>query len=314
MTQPAFDPATFGGQPSTPPVPMVVCWDDLPPDAYTNTLAELADWIGWLRSTYRIPATVLPPCWFTHPALREDIGHLWTGWLLTRHPDAGVGMIGLDWDQRREAAINRLREATAITGCTATRHQTEPEPAAAQTNSAARLWRDHLDQQTRQRTRAAARQADVVLEILQTAELRHDLAPAILADTADDPANASDEDREQVARRLQQLAADAVDRAAQAAGDAARTVLDAHQHTTHETAVADAREDIADRFATAAMIGQTSSLPAETTQRWLDTLERLLPAAAAADRAAAAAAARTAAADQRATARRRHPNVDDMIR
>jgi hypothetical protein len=148
---------------------MVVCWDDLPADAYTHTLADLADWIGWLRATYRIPATVIPPCWFTHPALREDIGHLWTGWLLTRHPDAGVGMIGLDWDQRRDAAINRLREATAITGCTATRHQAEPEPVPATPTAAERLWHDHLDQQTRQRIRAAALQAaaDVVTGILQ---------------------------------------------------------------------------------------------------------------------------------------------------
>ena len=164
--------------------------------------------------------------------------------------------------------------------------------------------------------RVVARQsaADIVLEILQAAELRHDLAPAILADTADDPANASNDDRAQVAKRLQQLAADAVKRAVQSAADAARTVLDAHQHIAHEAAVADAREDIADLLATAAMIGQTSSLPAETTRRWLDNLERLLPAAVAADRAAAAATARTAAADQRATARRRHPDIDDLIR
>ena len=156
MSQPAFDPTMFGGQPGTPPIPMVVCWDDLDPTTYTHQLTELADWISWFRVTYRIPATVLPPCWFTHPGLREDIGHLWTGWLLTRHPDAGVGMIGLDWDQRREAAINRLREATAITGCTATRHQAEPDPAATIPTSVDQLWRDHLDHQTRRRARSTS--------------------------------------------------------------------------------------------------------------------------------------------------------------
>src|SRR6185437_10583929 len=55
VTQPAFDPATFGGQPSTPSIPMVVCWDDLDPTTYTQQLTELADWTTWLRSTYRIP-------------------------------------------------------------------------------------------------------------------------------------------------------------------------------------------------------------------------------------------------------------------
>ena len=315
MTQPAFDPATFGGQPSTPPVPMVVCWDDLPPDEYTHQLAELADWIGWLRATYRIPATVLPPCWFTHPGLREDIGHLWTGWLITRHPDAGVGMIGLDWDQRRDTAIGRLREATAITGCTATRHQAEPDPAPAIPTAAEQLWQDHLDDQAMRRVRSVARQAavDQVVDILQAAELRHDLAPAVLAETAADPAHATDDDRGQVAQRLQQLAAEAVDRAAQSAGDAVRTVLDAQQHVAREAAVGQARLELAHLFASADPTDQALHRSGELAQQWLDTLEKLLPATIAADRAAAAAAARTEAIDRRAGARRRHPDIGDIL-
>ena len=314
MSQPAFDPTMFGGQPGTPPVPTVVCWDDLDPTTYTHQLTELADWISWLRVTYRIPATVIPPCWFTHPGLREDIGHLWTGWLLTRHPDAGVGMIGLDWDQRRDAAISRLREATAITGCTATRHQAEPEPSPAIPVSAEQLWRDHLDTQTRERVHAVARQAavDQAVEILQAAELRHELAPAVLAEVADDPAHAGDDDRAQVAERLQQLAKDALERAAQSALDAARTVLDAQQHTAHEGLVAHARDDLAHRFATATHADQAPPASDELAQRWLDALEKLLPAAIAADRAAAAANARTAAVDQRA-ARRRRSDIDDLL-
>lgn len=315
MTQSAFDPATFGGQPSTPPVPMVVCWDDLPPDEYAHQLAELADWLGWFRATYRIPGTVLPPCWFTHPGLREDIGHLWTGWLLTRHPDAGVGMIGLDWDQRRDAAIARLREATAITGCTGSRHQAEPDPVAAIPASVEQLWRNHLDDQTMRRVRAVARQAavDQVVDILQAAELRHDLAPAILADTTNDPAHATDDDRAQVAQRLQQLAADAVDRAAQSAVDAVRTILDAQQHIAREGAVTQARDELAQRFASGDPTDQASPGSDEVAQQWLDALEKLLPAPIAADRAAAAAAARTAAVDQRAAARRRHTDIGNLL-
>ncbi|WP_138179900.1 hypothetical protein [Nakamurella multipartita] len=314
MSQPALDPSMFGGQPGTPPVPMVVCWDDLDPSTYAHQLTELTDWISWLRATYRIPATVLPPCWFTHPGLREDIGHLWTGWLLTRHPDAGVGMIGLDWDQRREAAISRLREATAITGCTATRHQAEPEPPPAMSASAEQLWQNHLDTQTRQRVHAVARQAavDQAVAILQAAELRHELAPAVLAAVADDPANAGDDDRARVAERLRQLADDAVERAAQSALDAVRTVLDAHQHSAREGLVAEARDDLAHLFATATPTDQAPAGSDELAQRWLDALEKLLPAVIAADRAAAAANARTAAVDQR-VARRRRSDIDDLL-
>src|SRR6185436_19048893 len=123
-------------------------------------------------------------------------------------------------------------------------------------------------------------------------------APAILADSAENPANATDQDREQVADRLHELAADAVERAAQSAADAARTVLDAQQHKACETAVAVARDDLADFFARKALPGETGSPTTEISEAWLDSLELLLPAAIAADRAAAAASARAAAVDQ----------------
>ena len=85
----AFDPAGFGDSPDAPPVPTTICWDDLDPVSYTVTFQELSDWLAWFRQTYRIPATVFPNCWFTHPGIREDLGHLWTGWLVTRHPTLG---------------------------------------------------------------------------------------------------------------------------------------------------------------------------------------------------------------------------------
>ena len=187
---PAFDPAVFGGDPQTPPVPMVICWDELDPAGYARTLRDLADWLDWLRGTYRLPYTVIPPCWFSHPGLREDLGHLWTGWLLTRHPDAGVGMTGLDWDARREQTIARLREATAITGCTGTRHTDEP---AMPDTDVSVLWNHHLANDAVRRLQLETRRTtiDVVTEHLQAAELRHDLAPGLLTEIAANPAAAT---------------------------------------------------------------------------------------------------------------------------
>ncbi len=295
---------------------MVVCWDELDPGAYLSQLSDLADWITWLRATYRIPATVIPPCWFTHPGIREDIGHLWTGWLLTRHPDAGVGMIGLDWDQRRDATINRLREATAITGCTATRHQPEPQPAGAATNAVDQLWQDHLDSESQHRTRELARQAvvQVVTEILHAAELRHELAPSILVELADDSTTADDQ-QQLIAERLLELALKALERAGKSAADAASTVVDAQQHSAREAELADAREDIARSLASSALNNDSSPAGNEQLSHdWVDALERLLPAQIAAGRATAAAAARLAAVDKRAAARRRHPDIDHLLK
>jgi hypothetical protein len=314
MTAPAFDPAAFGGDPQAPPVPMVISRDDLDPLAYSDTLDGLSRWLAWFRRTYRIPATLFPPCWYTHPGIREDLGHLWTGWLITRHPDAGVGMIGLDWDSRREQAIARLREATAITGCTGTRHQAEQRPQA---DHDPRLWDDHLQAETQSRTRATAYRAavDVITEQLQSLELRHDLAPALLAETAAEPSTATPEDRKDVAAQLVQLAARAVEKADNTAADAVRAVTDHQDITGREARVAQARAAVADLAAATAVWGTPtgSVTPAEVAAGWLTALEELLPAQLAADRAAAAAAARAAAVDRRLSVGRRHPDIADLL-
>ena len=226
-------------------------------------------------------------------------------------------MIGLDWDQRSDAAINRLREATAITGCTATRHQPEPEPANTATNAVDQLWQDHLNSESQDRARAIARQAvvEIVTEILQAAELRHELAPAILAELADDSATA-DEQKRIIAERLLDVAVQALERAASGAADATTTIVDAQQHAAREAALADARDGIAMSLASTAMNRDASSasLDQNLSHDWLDALEQLLPAEIAAERATASAAAREAAVDQRAAARRRHPDIDNLLK
>ena len=91
-------------------------------------------------------------------------------------------------------------------------------------------------------------------------------------------------------------------------------MFDAQQHAGRESAVEQARDDLARTFAAAAQAGQTAPTSSESASDWLDALEELLPAAIAADRAAAAATARTTAADQRVAPRRRHPDVGDLLR
>ena len=281
-TAPAFDPAVFGGDPQTPPVPMVICWDELDPAGYARTLRDLADWIDWLRRTYRVPATVIPPCWFTHPGIREDLGHLWTGWLLTRHPDAGVGMTGLDWDARREQAIARLREATAITGCTSTRHHDEPP---IRDTDLPQLWNDHIadDAQTRRRREVQRIVVDVVTEHLQAAELRHELAPALLTELAADPAAATAKERVAIAARLQQICEQAAVTVKQIATDASRTVADQHDLAGRETRLEAARRRVAETAIGNASDADSSD-SAAARREWLTAIEKLLPAPLAVER------------------------------
>ncbi|HEY5115645.1 MAG TPA: hypothetical protein VIJ00_08990 [Nakamurella sp.] len=312
-TPPAFDPAVFGGDPQTPPVPMAICWNELDPAGYARTLRDLAGWITWLRSTYRVPATVIPPCWFTHPGLREDIGHLWTGWLLTRHPDAGVGMTGLDWDARREQAITRLRDATAITGCTSTRHHDEPPSPDSELS---RLWNEHIaeDADSRRRREVQRIIVDVVTEHLQAAELRHDLAPALLAELAANPSAATTEERAAIAARLHQISEQAAAAVDQIAADTNRTIADQHDLAHCENRVEAARRRVAET-ATIINAGDANDIRSATARReWLTAIENLVPVTLAVERATASAKARrTDSNELRMAAHRRHPHVGELL-
>ena len=310
---PMFDPAVFGGDPQTPPVPMVICWDELDPAGYARTLRDLADWLDWLRGTYRLPYTVIPPCWFSHPGLREDLGHLWTGWLLTRHPDAGVGMTGLDWDARREQTIARLREATAITGCTGTRHADEP---AMPDTDASVLWNHHLASDAVRRLQLETRRTtiDVVTDHLQSSELRHDLAPELLTEIAANPASATSDERAAVAARLQEIAEQAATTVDQIAADASRTIADQHDLAGREAAVDVARRRVAEAVATVTAGDAKGVDPVEARREWLAAIENLVPAKLAAECAAAAARTRTDNTEHRTIARRRHPNLQNLLR
>jgi len=253
---------------------------------------------------------VIPPCWFTHPGIREDLGHLWTGWLLTRHPDAGVGMTGLDWDARREQAVARLREATAITGCT--RHHDEPP---IPDTDLSRLWNEHIavDAHTRRRRDAQRIIVDLVTGHLQAAELRHDLASGLLTEHAADPAAATAEERAAIAARLHQISEQAAATANQIATDVSRTIADQHDLAGRETRVEAARRRIAETAIGDASDGTDSDL-ASARREWLIAIENLLPTALAVERAAAIATARrTDSTKPRTATLRRHLGVEDLL-
>ena len=125
-----FDPAVFGGRPEAPPVPVVICWEDLGPEEYGRTLGELAKWLAWLRRTYRIPATVFPPCWYAHGDLLEELSALHTAHQGAYHPD-GAATGPADWHHQLAATRTRLNASVARTGCRPGEHRPAAPPAWA---------------------------------------------------------------------------------------------------------------------------------------------------------------------------------------
>ncbi|MDF3285022.1 hypothetical protein [Gordonia sp. N1V] len=48
-------------------------WRYLDRETAAQVWAELIDWVAWLRATYGNLHHDIPPCWFRHPELREEL-------------------------------------------------------------------------------------------------------------------------------------------------------------------------------------------------------------------------------------------------
>lgn len=60
----------------TPEPPPVWVWDDLTDEQRGHRFTALADWVGWLETTYA-PWVTLPACWPLHEALRTELTMHW---------------------------------------------------------------------------------------------------------------------------------------------------------------------------------------------------------------------------------------------
>jgi len=76
---------------------------------------ELNRWVNWLRRTYGLPASVVPPFWHRHPELVWELSALHLHWLSAYDPDQH-GSAPLGWHRYFADARQRLRDWVAISG------------------------------------------------------------------------------------------------------------------------------------------------------------------------------------------------------
>jgi len=105
----------------------VVNWRTLEDADAPETWTALGEWVTWFTRRYNLPARKIPPCWFKHGALVEELSALHTAWLVSYDSlDAGYGPIG--WHERLAAAIPRL--ATWYSGECHNEHTELPQTGA----------------------------------------------------------------------------------------------------------------------------------------------------------------------------------------
>lgn len=96
-----------------PPHP--INWNLLNADDAEVEWLELNRWVDWLRHTYGLPASVIPPSWYAHPELLWELSALHLHWLCAYDPEQ-EGSAPLGWHRDFTDARQRLREWVAASG------------------------------------------------------------------------------------------------------------------------------------------------------------------------------------------------------
>ncbi|WP_448232279.1 hypothetical protein [Microbacterium lacticum] len=96
-----------------PPHP--INWNLLTAEEAAIEWAELNTWVTWLRRTYGLPASVIPPFWHRHPELVWELSALHLHWLCAVDPEQN-GSAPLGWHRDFADARQRLRDWVAACG------------------------------------------------------------------------------------------------------------------------------------------------------------------------------------------------------
>ncbi|WP_241978261.1 DUF4913 domain-containing protein [Cryobacterium sp. Hz9] len=96
-----------------PPHP--INWNLLSAEDAEAEWIELNRWVNWLRRTYGLPASVVPPFWHRHPELVWELSALHLHWLGAYDPDQH-GSAPFGWHRDFADARQRLRDWVAVSG------------------------------------------------------------------------------------------------------------------------------------------------------------------------------------------------------
>ncbi|WP_240916963.1 hypothetical protein [Nocardioides sp. HDW12B] len=90
-------------------------WNLLTADEAEAEWLDLNAWVHWLRATYGLPPTVIPPFWHRHDELVWELSALHMHWLNAYDQD-GSPSAPLAWHRDFADARNRLREWVSTCG------------------------------------------------------------------------------------------------------------------------------------------------------------------------------------------------------
>lgn len=90
-------------------------WNSLTAEEAEAEWRDLDEWVDWLRRTYGLPATIVPPLWHRHDELVWELSALQTHWRECYDPNSS-GSAPLQWHHDFTEARARLREWVSTCG------------------------------------------------------------------------------------------------------------------------------------------------------------------------------------------------------
>lgn len=114
-----FDPIDESGFDTEPDdsedVIRPVNWNTLGPDEAEAEWRDLDHWVKFLKTTYGLPPTVLPPLWHRHDELVWELSALHTHWRNSYDPNSSASA-PVAWHREFAEARNRLRDWVSTCG------------------------------------------------------------------------------------------------------------------------------------------------------------------------------------------------------
>lgn len=105
-----FGSADYDDRPLRP-----INWNLLTADEAMVEWLDLDAWVDWLRTSFGLPPTVVPPLWHRHDELVWELSALHTHWLNAYDPE-GIPSGPIGWLRDFAEARHRLREWVSLSG------------------------------------------------------------------------------------------------------------------------------------------------------------------------------------------------------
>ncbi len=122
-------PAASNPVPPKPPKPASpINWWALGPFEQRETLSMLSVWVPQLVRRYALPDTTVPPCWYEHEPLIQELLALYQyrdqQQVLPTAPPQAM----LDFHYQFDIALGRIRRWVGVSGCNSAEHRADVLP------------------------------------------------------------------------------------------------------------------------------------------------------------------------------------------